>query len=331
VTAGAKKARIGVITNPGSQRNKKGLAEMARLLADTPDAHHVVLDAIADVPGILADFARQEVDVVAVAGGDGTVQAALTEFYSRRPFEREPLLAVVPRGMTNMIAADVGLKGMKGLARLLQASPDELARATRRRRILRAENALNYGPQYGMFFGGAGIWRAIEACRSKVHPLKVEADAAAAVTIAGLLGGWLLGRRKESGNADSIFYGDSIGMSFDGAAGETMESLIILATTLDKLILGSRPFWGGDPRETGGHLRFTAIGYPPKGLLRYALRILYGSERRRLPAETYLSRAAGSVALTMDCPFTLDGEMFQPTPGKPVILTAADEARFVRL
>lgn len=327
MSAGGQAARIGVITNPGSQRNKRRLAEMTRLLETAPGARHVVLDSIADVPEILADFARREVAVVAVAGGDGTVQAALTELYNRRPFEHTPLLAVVPRGMTNMIAADVGLKGLKGLARLLQASPEELARATRQRRILRAENVLNRAAQYGMFFGGAGICRAIDACRSKVHPLKVEADAAAAVTLAGLLGGWLLGRRKETGDADSIFYGDRIGMGFDGGPELTMESLIILATTLDRLILGSRPFWGSD----AGHLRFTAIAYPPKGLLRYALRILYGGAQRRLPAESYLSRSVVRVALTMDCPFTLDGEMFQPTPGLPLVLTAADEARFVRL
>ncbi|GAB4358215.1 MAG: diacylglycerol kinase family protein [Kiloniellaceae bacterium] len=325
--SGTRKARIGVITNPGSQRNKKGLAEMTRLLEAAPEARHVVIGSIAEVPEILADFARREIEIVAVAGGDGTVQAALTELYNRRPFARDPLLAVVPRGMTNMIAADVGLKGLKGLARLLQASPEAVARATRRRRILRAENVLNREAQYGMFFGGAGICRAIDACRSKVHPLKVEADAAAAVTLAGLLGGWLFGRRKENGAADSIFYGDRIGMGFDGGPETTMESLIILATTLDRLILGSRPFWGGD----AGHLRFTAIAYPPKGLLRYALRILYGGAGRRLPAESYLSRSVERVALTMDCPFTLDGEMFQPTPGRPLVLTAADEAGFVRL
>ncbi|WP_340118172.1 diacylglycerol kinase family protein [Pelagibius sp. 7325] len=321
-------ARIGVITNPGSQRNKQGLAEMKRLLDGVPGTHHVVLDRITNIPAILADFAREGVTVLAVAGGDGTVQAVLTELYGQRPFAKAPMLAVVPRGMTNMIAADVGLKGgLKGLRRMLEASPAALAESAVPRRILRTENVLNRPPQYGMFFGGAGICRAIDACRSKVHPLKLEAETAAAVTLAGLLGGWLLGRRKQPGEAGRIFYGDRITMRFDGAQSETVESLIILATTLDRLILHSRPFWGGGE----GHLRFTAIAYPPKGLLRYALRTLYGGEHRRLPGDSYLSRTVERVALAMDCPFTLDGEMFQPTPGKELVLTAADEARFVRL
>lgn len=78
-------------------------------------------------------------------------------------------------------------------------------------------------------------------------------------------------------------------------------------------------------------MRFTAIAYPPKRLLRHAWRLLYGGEARRLPADSYLSRSADRIALGMDCPFTLDGEIFLPTPGREIVLTAADEARFVRL
>ncbi|MEO3429350.1 diacylglycerol kinase family protein [Pelagibius sp. CAU 1746] len=333
MSAGGGKPRIGVITNPGSQRNKAGLGELRELLDGASNVEHAVLDKITDIPEILRGFARQEVGVVAVAGGDGTVQAALTELYGQRPFESDPLLVVVPRGMTNMIAADVGLKrrGLAGLRRLLAADAEILARACLSRRILRLENALNLPPQYGMFFGGAGITRAIDACRSKVHPYNIKSDSAAAVTLAGLLGSWLLrggGNGREGG---SIFYGDRIAMTFDDAPTQTLESLLILATTLDKLILGSRPFWDGGGDEPGGHLRFTAIAYPPKGMLRYALRILYGGPQRKLPPETYLSRSPRRVALAMDCPFTLDGEIFEPAPGKEIVLSAADEARFVRL
>lgn len=329
VSASGQMPRIGVISNPGSQRNKAGLGEVTELLADAPHVDHVVLDKITDIPGILRDFARREVGVLAVAGGDGTVQAVLTELYGQRPFETMPLLVVVPRGTTNMIAADVGLqrRGLEGLKRLVAASAGDLTRATLTRRILRLDNARDLPPQYGMFFGGAGITRAIETCRSKVHPYSIKSDTAAAVTLVGLLGDWLLRRGKKGREAGGIFYGDKITVTVDGGMAEATESLLILATTLDKLILGSRPFWGPDE----GHLRFTSIAYPPKGVLRYAWRILYGGPQRSLPAETYRSCTAERVALRMDCPFTLDGEIFEPAPGEEVILTAADEARFVRL
>jgi diacylglycerol kinase (ATP) len=329
VTATTGRARIGVITNPGSQRNKRGLDEVTQLVSGASTARHAVLERVGDIPGILSGFAAAEVDVVAVAAGDGTVQAVLTELHGRRPFAQMPLLAVVPRGMTNMIAGDVGLsRGPRGalgaLARLLTSERAEVAAQVQVRRILRVENALHREPQYGMFFGGAGICRAIDACLTRVHPYKLEHDVAVAATLVGLLGGWLLGRGK--GADDGIFYGDRLTVTLDDGSPETLDALIILATTLDRLILRSRPFWGGD----GAPLRFTSIAYPPRGLLRYARRILYGGEQRHLPPG-YRSRASHRVALAMDCPFTLDGEMFQPTPGREIVLTAADDASFVRL
>src|SRR3546814_20373774 len=83
-----------------------------------------------------------------------------------------------------------------------------------------------------MFFGGAGICRAIEACRTKVHPLKPGADLTAAVLLAGVLGGWLLGRRGSTGQSATgqhrIFYGDRFGMTFDDARVATMYALLVL-------------------------------------------------------------------------------------------------------
>lgn len=329
MTAARETVRVGVITNPGSQRNRRGLAEVTRLMAGASNARHAVLEQVGDIPGILADFAAAEVEVVAIAAGDGTVQAVLTEIYGRRPFAQAPLLAVAPRGMTNMIAGDVGLsrgpgRALDALARLLSSDRAGLAAQAQSRRILRVENALNREPQYGMFFGGAGICRAIDACLTKVHPMKLHHDIGVAATLAGLLGGWLLGRGR--GEAGGIFYGDRLTVTLDNRPPETLEALVVLATTLDRLILGSRPFWGGDE----GRMRFTTIAYPPQRLLRYARRLLYGGKERDLPA-CYRSRSSDRVALAMDCPFTLDGEMFEPTPGREIILTAADEARFVRL
>ena len=320
--------KVGVITNPGSQKNKKGLGELERLLDGTPDASHVVLQSITDIPEILKDFARREVGLVTVAGGDGTVQAVLTELYGQRPYETAPTLAVVPRGMTNMIAADVGLRRRGSLAKMLKKATDgDLEEVSVVRRILRLENALNHQPLYGMFFGGAGINRAIEACRAKVHPYKLEADIAAGFTLAGLLWSWLFHSGDGGKGGGTIFYGDRIAVTLDDQQTEITESLVILATTLDRLLFGSRPFWNGG----AGHMRFTSIAYPPERMLRYAWRLLFGGEQRSLPETSYTSRTVNRIALEMDCPFTLDGELFEPTPGLPVILTAEDQARFVRL
>ena len=69
---------------------------------------------------------------------------------------------------------------------------------------------------------------------------------------------------------------------------------------------------------------------PPKRLLRSALRVLYGGPRRDLPAPDFASRSADRVCLQMDCPFTLDGQMFAAPADAPLVITAPETVDFVR-
>ncbi len=323
---------VGVITNPGSHRNKRRTDPLIEGLEKAGRLTHTTLATIDEIPEILAEFARREVGTVVVSGGDGTVQAVLTELYRSRPFAEIPRLAVIPRGMTNMIAADVGL-GRGGLGRLVEAAEtDSVDRISVRRHILRVENARGHRPQYGMFFGGAAIYRAIMACRSDIHPYRIGGEAAAAVTLAGTLIRSLFRIRHRGSDDDPasrgrILSGDRMKVGIDDETPNAVVNLVVLATTLDRLILGSRPFWNGG----AGDLRFTSIAYPATNMLRNALRVLYGGEARDLPADSYCSRAANRISLKMDSPFTIDGELFEPDPDTPLILTAADQARFVRI
>ena len=56
---------------------------------------------------------------------------------------------------------------------------------------------------------------------------------------------------------------------------------LVLATTLDRLMLWSRPFWNYD----GQPIRYTGIAYPPEHLVRSAPKVLYGWRRPNLPPE----------------------------------------------
>lgn len=143
-----------------------------------------------------------------------------------------------------------------------------------------------------------------------------------AVTLITLLLRWTL-----SGNDRKGFGGENIGVSLEGGPMEESVRLLVLATTLDRLILNARPFWNSDR----GPLRYTSISHPPKRLANSALKVLYGGADRGLPAESYESRGVTHAELEMRCRFTLDGELFVPTTGKPIVLSAADQVRFVRV
>jgi hypothetical protein len=105
--------RIGMLNNPLSGGNQNGLQKIRRAAAKAhPQVFQREVQTPTDVVETLADFAQQEVNILVVNGGDGTVQAALTAIFHKNFFERGPVLAVLrSAGTTSMIAGDIGLKG----------------------------------------------------------------------------------------------------------------------------------------------------------------------------------------------------------------------------
>lgn len=318
--------RVGIVDNPLSRQNKKGMGTLEGVAREVTGVAYERLDAFSDLRPVLEEFAKQGVELLVVSGGDGTVQACLTILSENEPFEQLPLIAILPHGTTNMTAHDIGLrtKGAGGLRSLLQLrEQDELDGHLRERRLLRLENIKDSPPQVGMFFGGATIYRAIQVCRNSIHPLQFESEMANGLTLAIMLFKWFW----SGGRDESLFKGDSAAVSIDGGESEESLYLLFLATTLDRLVLGSRPFWN----DAGHAIRFTSIAYPPERILWFARRILYGSPRRKLPQDSYKSCSADRVEMRFSGPFTLDGEFFEPDPSRPLVLTADRSARFVRL
>ena len=317
--------KIGLISNPRSQRNRRGLDEIAAVVAGAPDVIHVAADGREALDEVLPEFARREVGIVLINGGDGTVQTVLTRLLEAQWFERMPYLAILPRGMANTTAADVGLRGKAaaGLARLIAASRDgTLADHVIERPILRIENIQGGAAQRGMMFGAGAIPDAIDICCRQVYARGLQGKFGMGLTLAGLLLGGVLRRR-----GNRVLRAHNIGVALDGASENRTARLLVLATTLHRLILGSRPFWNHDEQP----IRYTSIAYPPERLLRSAPKVLYGWRRQALSPEVYHSEGASRIAIRFDGPFTVDGETFHPLPDRAVAITAADHARFVRL
>ena len=330
---------LGVLINPRSRRNKSGFADMRALLAAHPRVRHACVGEIEALPEALRAMAEQGVDLLAVSGGDGTVQAVLSALQNDRAFATPPTLAILAGGTTNMIADDVGLPGRPepALKRLIARLDDPmlddpmlddpalrdptLGGLAVERGVIRVEYRPDAAPLCGMFFGTAAICRAILFCRRTAEAVGLTAAAASAATLAGLLGRRLLGR-----GGDDILRGDDMTVRFDGGPPQPGSRLLALVTTLDRLILRSRPFWG----PGAGALRYSEVAYPPSRLLRAVYPFLYGGAQRLLPSGDYRSLAADRIAFEMSCPFTLDGELYDPAPGVPVVLTDGGRMRFLR-
>lgn len=317
--------RIGLLSNTKSERNRKGMAALAAVIDRAPEILHRRFSPDEGFGPPLRAMAEAGVDLVVINSGDGTVHGVLTELLANRPFATVPRIAILPRGMANMTAADCGLKGSgpDTLERLLAACrggtlDDHLAP----RHVLRVDHADGQVAPRGMFTGAAGIVDVINHVKGKLHSRGVKGEWSHAAAIVGLLAGVVT-----KGYAALGLKPHQVGIATDGMARRDERLLILIATSLERLVLRSRPFWG-----TGGRpIRHMRIGFAPKRLIRLAPRILYGADGRKLPESDYRSGGAARLELWLDAPFTIDGEFFTPDPTRPVRITADETVRFVRL
>ena len=314
--------RVGLLDNPLSGRNRDGVDPLRRARSGEPGLRQRLVRTPADVAAALADFAADGVDLVVVNGGDGTVQAALTAVHRDGLFETPPLLALLPSGTTNMIAGDVGLRGGRAAAlRRVLAWARDPARpfALVERAVLRTQAAPGAEPVFGMFFGTGAIAHGIRYYRNRIHPWGVRGELGAGLALARYLLALASGREIAA---------VPITASVDGGPAEPETRLLLLVTTLHRLVLGIRPFWGREP----GALRLTAVAARPRRVLRALPAVLRGRPSRHgTPAHGYLSRNAREIRLWFDAEYTLDGEMRTADSRQgPVVLTDGGRACFVR-
>jgi hypothetical protein len=312
--------RVGLLENPRSGRNRRGGALSATCGA-AADLLQAAGSTQAEISRALSSFAKEGVECLVVSGGDGTVQAVLTSLHRDRAFSTFPLLALLPAGTANMIARDVGLRGRPtaALHRLLAWARDpERPAAVVERAVLRVQPAPDVEPMFGMFFGAGAIYHGTRYCVGRLHPLGVRGTFAAALTVVRYVLALLASRGVPSVPVTS---------TVDDRPAEGRDLLLVLATTLDRLLLGLRPFWGVGE----GGLRFTAVAAQPHHLLRALPSLLRGRPGRYGTAESgYVSRNAGEVRLAFDGGCTLDGELLMVESRRgPVRISVGSRASFV--
>jgi diacylglycerol kinase (ATP) len=317
---------VGLISNPNSGRNRKHLRAIERIVANHPRVHHYPTPGPADIPAALSMLAERSVAVLAINGGDGTVARVLTHLLEDAPFERLPLIALLPGGTTNMNAGDVGLRGglTSAVRRLCRwADNDRCEGRLLRRAILRVDPGAGQPVAYGMFFGTGAIIHGIEYCRARIHTKGVANEIGPGLAMVRTM--WGIAR------ADRRFARPvSVSVAFGNAPPEPAEDiLILLVSSLERLFLGMRPYWGKEDEP----LHVSMIRAGAKHLLRNLPAVLRGKPGHHASvAAGYGSRNVRRISLTLDGPWTLDGEMYQASRNAgSIIITDGGPVTFIRL
>jgi hypothetical protein len=317
--------RIGLLNNLSAGRNRKGVSRLLKLLSDYPEVAHVETTSAHAVPEALWELARQDVELLVVNGGDGTISHTLGEILGEGAFDgRVPDIAVLRGGRTNMTALDLGSRRnpVRSLADLIASAR---AGTLDDRRLERPVLRVQYGPgihtRYGMFFGVGVVHRGIELVHRMI-PRKRQG-----VFGASLVTGTLLARMAFLGESHGVLTPDKVGIMVDRSLVERGESTLVMASSLEHLFMRMQPFWGTGP----GPVRFTSIASDASDFGRALPGILAGRPTKLMTERNgYTSRNAQRVDVRMDCGFTVDGELIGPSPDRIVSITANDVVRFIR-
>ncbi|WP_409282244.1 diacylglycerol/lipid kinase family protein [Pseudomonas putida] len=311
--------RIGVLLNPLSGRGRRNLPRFYLLLQQLPGASITEVRTPEEIDQAIAQWQLTEDDMLLVVGGDGTLQAALTSLL-RRADASLPKVQVAPAGTTNMSANAIGVRGnpcksVKALVHWLQrGGTAPLLRPTAVLQVL--DNHTGH-VQCGMFFGAGAIVAGVRYFHERVRPTGLQGVLGPLTAFARML------LALFSRNSQRLLPTVNARIQFNGRDREA-PWLVLLATTLDKLLLGSTPFWGAEPAP----LRLTAIAKTPAQLCWSLPAVLRARPNAAMRTDLgYLSHNVDAVRLEQLREYLLDGEIF--TASGPLALTASRPVQFI--
>jgi hypothetical protein len=310
----AARIRTGIICNPKSHRNRSSV-EATRpfvsgtVLAATPRTQ-------AELAEVLTDFARLNIELLVIDGGDGTIRDVLT--CGAAIWKGVwPKVAIVPSGKTNALALDLGIPDDWSLGRALNAARDGALVTRSPIEVSRAGDA----PLCGFLFG-AGAFVSATALAQRTH----HAGAFKGVAVA-LATGWgilqtLVGRASSEWRRGERMHVRYDASSNAGANADTDRArYILLASTMVRMPVGVRPF--GTPREG---MKTLLVDAPPRRLALAAPLVIGGASPAWLDRAGYHRIDTPSFDLRIDADFILDGEVY---PGGDLTVRQGPAIRFV--
>jgi hypothetical protein len=318
--------RIALISNPKSTGNLAQLPRIRAYCAAHPEIFHYEVERADQIGDAMKTIARINPAVLAINGGDGTVQAALTEIYNGGHFGKAaPPVAVLPSGKTNLIALDLGANGdpVEALQRLLEIARADLApHLVARELIALSGGDTGIKPVIGMFLGGAGLADIMLYCRERVYPLGLPNGISHFITAVAVVLGQVFRLRASFLPPEPRPL--SISVRQRGAI--TGRFAFLFVTTLEKLLLASEVGSAGT-----GPLKFVAVEQKPVSLLRAFAASLVGKLGRTKLDGVHVEEADEIAIEGDESQVILDGETFRAGLGKPILLRRAQPLSFVRI
>ncbi len=325
---GAAVPLVAIISNPLSTTNANSMDAVRKVVNQSANVVHFELNGIETIGEALELFSRAQPAMVIINGGDGTIGAVLASILYDNPFSVVPPIAFLPGGKTNMTASDLGSKGkpIKVLKKLLKlAREGRVSESLKTRHLIEMDIGDGKGPRVGFFFGTAGVVKAIFWCRENAYSMGFPNSVAHLISISKLVLAALgLGKSKH------LLVSDPMSLNIPGHGRMAGQYSAVVTTTLDRLILGMKPYSRTSEQTNAGGLRFAAVEAGSRKFIRAIWAMVIGRFGKKTIHGSHV-RTGNEVRIEGTDPVTLDGEIYHPIAGTPVVLRGDKALSFVSL
>ena len=304
--------RMAVLTNPRARRNRRNPRRIESLRAILGDLGDVFapdgFDALQEVLQVLR---QQEVQLLVVDGGDGTLHRVLTGVCHAWGDAPWPQFAILRSGTMNIVAASIGARGRpdQALRRLVHALREGHSLDKTRRWALRVDDRL------GFIFGNGIVARYLEVhYEGGGSPLNA-ARLLGLGALSALVGGPLSRRLTRPWHGELVL---------DGASYGRRDWTAVAIGTVEQIGLGFRPF--PDVATHPGKAQVVQVGAGVGTLAMDLHNILLGRHLQRPGNRTTLANTIelhGRDGLD----YMLDGDFYRGAP--TVVITTERPVEFV--
>jgi Diacylglycerol kinase catalytic domain len=322
--AGYNMVAVALLTNPDSTGNRNSLAAIRSFCAKRSDIFHYEVERSDQIADALAAIAMVSPQILVLNGGDGTVQAALTELHLGDHFKGEvPPVAVLASGKTNLIAIDLGTVGnpLDELKRIVALSKTGFSKHLVKRELISlTEGEHGNRPVLGMFLGGAGLADTILYCRNKIYPLGLPNGLSHVIACIAVFFGLISGLTARF--LPPKPFPVRVSFARDGQLKGNFAFLIV--TTLEKMVFGA------EAKGIKG-MKLMAVERSTWTLLKSLFAGITGTLGIK-PVEGLHFQNGDEIRIESErASVILDGEEFRATTDRPIVLRSTPPMNFLRL
>ncbi len=228
---------------------------------------------------------------VIIEGGDGTAHGIISAFFNRlSDLSAMPKFTLLPGGMTNQVAKNVGLKRLSAKSLSLLFTADNTVTKTP---IIKVSSQ-GHTDKYGFLLSTGGVPMVTRYTKEKLHSRGIGGSSA---VVGGII-------RGITGGGGDVLQPTEIALDIDTKQHIGGAHLGTIVTTLPSLLLGLDPFWGSG----NGPLRISHVNAAARRLPANVLGLWMGRKSKDRSADGLQSWTAQNLTYDYSGPVMLDGE-----------------------